>query len=133
MKAHPAPKVTLGEVADRDGGHQTLQLKGAGPTPYSRRADGLAVLRYDERGCGMSDWNPGSDLTLDQCLARSLCCVQEIGRDLRNRWRRTQFISKDKGIHLNQVDDALEGGKQQVNTVLIIAAVMLGLYLWKKK
>ncbi len=28
---------------------QTLQLKGAGPTPYSRRADGLAVLRSSIR------------------------------------------------------------------------------------
>lgn len=29
--------------------HLTLQLKGAGPTPYSRRADGLAVLRSSIR------------------------------------------------------------------------------------
>ena len=36
--------IALGEVVDVHGGHQTLQLKGAGPTPYSRRADGRAVL-----------------------------------------------------------------------------------------
>jgi len=41
--------IALGEVIDRDGHHQTLQLKGAGPTPYSRRADGLAVLRSSIR------------------------------------------------------------------------------------
>ncbi|MEJ7846364.1 MAG: YdiU family protein, partial [Acidimicrobiales bacterium] len=41
--------IALGEVIDRDGGHQTLQLKGAGPTPYSRRADGRAVLRSSVR------------------------------------------------------------------------------------
>ncbi len=41
--------IALGEVVDRDGGHQTLQLKGAGPTPYSRRADGRAVLRSSVR------------------------------------------------------------------------------------
>ncbi len=41
--------IALGEVIDRDGNHQTLQLKGAGPTPYSRRADGLAVLRSSIR------------------------------------------------------------------------------------
>ncbi len=41
--------IALGEVLDRDGGHQTLQLKGAGPTPYSRTADGRAVLRSSVR------------------------------------------------------------------------------------
>lgn len=41
--------IALGEVIDRDGHHQTLQLKGAGPTPYSRQADGRAVLRSSLR------------------------------------------------------------------------------------
>ena len=41
--------IALGEVVDRDGNHQTLQLKGAGPTPYSRTADGRAVLRSSIR------------------------------------------------------------------------------------
>ena len=41
--------IALGEVVDTAGIHQTLQLKGAGPTPYSRRADGRAVLRSSIR------------------------------------------------------------------------------------
>jgi uncharacterized protein YdiU (UPF0061 family) len=41
--------IALGEVVDRFGGHQTLQLKGAGRTPYSRTADGRAVLRSSIR------------------------------------------------------------------------------------
>ena len=41
--------IALGEVIDRDGHHQTLQLKGAGLTPYSRHADGRAVLRSSVR------------------------------------------------------------------------------------
>lgn len=41
--------IALGEVLDRNGQHQTLQLKGAGPTPYSRGADGRAVLRSSLR------------------------------------------------------------------------------------
>ena len=41
--------IALGEVLDVDGRHQMLQLKGAGPTPYSRSADGLAVLRSSIR------------------------------------------------------------------------------------
>ena len=41
--------INLGEVIDIHGKRQTLQLKGAGPTPYSRSADGLAVLRSSIR------------------------------------------------------------------------------------
>ena len=41
--------IALGEVIDVNGDHQMLQLKGAGPTPYSRSADGLAVLRSSIR------------------------------------------------------------------------------------
>ena len=41
--------ITLGEVEAPSGEHWELQLKGAGPTPYSRRADGRAVLRSSLR------------------------------------------------------------------------------------
>ena len=41
--------IALGEITTPDGGHQVLQLKGAGPTPYSRTADGRAVLRSSVR------------------------------------------------------------------------------------
>ena len=41
--------INLGEVLNQSGERWTLQLKGAGPTPYSRTADGLAVLRSSVR------------------------------------------------------------------------------------
>ena len=41
--------ITLGEMIDASGQRQELQLKGAGPTPYSRTADGRAVLRSSVR------------------------------------------------------------------------------------
>lgn len=41
--------INLGEVKTEQGEHLTLQLKGAGATPYSRTADGLAVLRSSLR------------------------------------------------------------------------------------
>ncbi len=41
--------ITLGELGARDGSRQELQLKGAGLTPYSRTADGRAVLRSSLR------------------------------------------------------------------------------------
>jgi len=41
--------ITLGEVVNARGERWELQLKGAGPTPYSRRADGRAVLRSSIR------------------------------------------------------------------------------------
>lgn len=41
--------ITLGEVLTDDGRRYDLQLKGAGRTPYSRTADGRAVLRSSVR------------------------------------------------------------------------------------
>jgi len=41
--------INLGEVVNQKGERWALQLKGAGPTPYSRTADGLAVLRSSIR------------------------------------------------------------------------------------
>ena len=40
--------INLGEI-DTEKGHLMLQLKGAGPTPFSRNADGFAVLRSSLR------------------------------------------------------------------------------------
>ena len=36
--------ILLGEVIDKDGVRRDIQLKGAGPTPFSRRGDGRAAL-----------------------------------------------------------------------------------------
>ena len=41
--------IALGEAVDTAGQRRELQLKGAGPTPYSRSADGRAVLRSSIR------------------------------------------------------------------------------------
>lgn len=41
--------INLGEVVNDAGQRWTLQLKGSGPTPYSRSADGRAVLRSSVR------------------------------------------------------------------------------------
>jgi uncharacterized protein YdiU (UPF0061 family) len=47
--------ITLGEWIAPDGSTRELQLKGAGMTPYSRRADGRAVLRSSVREYLMSE------------------------------------------------------------------------------
>ncbi len=41
--------INLGEITNSAGEHWAIQLKGAGLTPYSRTADGLAVLRSSIR------------------------------------------------------------------------------------
>jgi uncharacterized protein YdiU (UPF0061 family) len=41
--------INLGETVNGRGERWAMQLKGAGPTPYSRTADGLAVLRSSVR------------------------------------------------------------------------------------
>ncbi len=47
--------ITLGERIGVDARRYELQLKGAGQTPYSRRADGRAVLRSSLREFGCSE------------------------------------------------------------------------------
>jgi serine/tyrosine/threonine adenylyltransferase len=73
--------ITLGETINADGQRWELQLKGAGPTPYSRRADGRAVLRSSIREflCSEAMHHLGIPTT------RALCLVatgEEVMRDM---------------------------------------------------
>ena len=63
--------INLAEVRDRDGQNRTLQLKGAGKTPYSRFADGRAVLRSSLREYMCSEAMHGLGIPTTQAL--SLC------------------------------------------------------------
>jgi uncharacterized protein YdiU (UPF0061 family) len=62
--------INLGEVENARGEHWTLQLKGAGPTPYSRTADGLAVMRSSVREfvCSEAMHHLGVPTTRALCL-----------------------------------------------------------------
>jgi serine/tyrosine/threonine adenylyltransferase len=64
--------INLGEVEDIHGQLQTLQLKGAGPTPYSRTADGLAVLRSSVREFLCSEAMHGLGIATTRALSLSL-------------------------------------------------------------
>ena len=57
--------IVLGELVTPGGAVQELQLKGAGPTPYSRRGDGRAVLRSSIREflCSEAMWALGVPTT----------------------------------------------------------------------
>ncbi|MGN6513724.1 MAG: protein adenylyltransferase SelO [Lysobacteraceae bacterium] len=73
--------ITLGEAMATDGSRQELQLKGAGLTPYSRTADGRAVLRSSVREflCSEAMHHLGIPTT------RALCLVgtgEEVVRDM---------------------------------------------------
>jgi serine/tyrosine/threonine adenylyltransferase len=73
--------IGLGEVVDREGARWELQLKGAGPTPYSRHADGRAVLRSSIREflCSEAMHHLGVPTT------RALCLVatgEQVERDM---------------------------------------------------
>lgn len=72
--------INLGQITT-DSGLLTLQLKGAGPTPYSRTADGLAVLRSSIREflCSEAMYHLGVPTT----RALSLCLTgDEVIRDM---------------------------------------------------
>ena len=73
--------ISLGELITPAGARRELQLKGAGPTPYSRRADGRAVLRSSVREflCSEAMHHLGVPTT------RALCLVatgEQVMRDM---------------------------------------------------
>ncbi|RMH13549.1 MAG: YdiU family protein, partial [Gammaproteobacteria bacterium] len=73
--------INLGEVETGKQGYLTLQLKGAGPTPYSRSADGRAVLRSSIREflCSEAMFHLGIPTT----RALSLCLTgEQVERDM---------------------------------------------------
>src|SRR5882672_4811385 len=80
--------VLLGEVVGRDGIHRDIQLKGSGPTPFSRRGDGRAGDARDgpaRRGADARGVEPysGRHLPVLRC-ARRRRCTAGVGR-LRHR------------------------------------------------
>ncbi len=73
--------ITLGETINAAGERWELQLKGAGPTPYARTADGRAVLRSSVREflCSEAMHHLGVPTT------RALCLIgtgQSVERDM---------------------------------------------------
>lgn len=73
--------IALGEVTDTQKQHWTLQLKGAGPTPYSRQGDGFAVLRSSVREylCSEAMYHLGIPTT----RSLSLCLTgDKVDRDI---------------------------------------------------
>ncbi|KAG0469006.1 hypothetical protein HPP92_018334 [Vanilla planifolia] len=73
--------ITLGEVLNSHHERWELQLKGAGKTPYSRFADGLAVLRSSIREFLCSEAMNGLAIP----TSRALCLVttgQSVSRDM---------------------------------------------------
>src|SRR5881409_3912329 len=65
--------ITLGETINAAGERWELQLKGAGPTPYSRHADGRAVLRSSIREflCSEAMHHLGIPTTRALCITGS--------------------------------------------------------------
>jgi len=65
--------ITLGEAIGAQGQRLELQLKGAGPTPYSRTADGRAVMRSSVREflCSEAMHHLGVPTTRALCLVET--------------------------------------------------------------
>lgn len=61
--------ILLGEVLNEAGEHWDIQLKGAGPTPYSRMGDGRAVLRSTIREYLCSEAMHGLGIPTTRALA----------------------------------------------------------------
>ena len=85
----------LGEVVGRDGVRYDIQLKGSGPTPFSRRGDGRAALGPVLREYLVSEAMAALGAADDACLlaavnllaqtggAGDACCPEQCSRGLR--------------------------------------------------
>lgn len=73
--------INLAEVLGPNGDRWVLQLKGAGPTPYSRTADGLAVMRSSVREflCSEAMHHLGVPTTRALCL---IATGEDVRRDM---------------------------------------------------
>jgi len=73
--------INLGQIDTEKYGNLTIQLKGAGPTPYSRHADGFAVLRSSVREFLCSEAMHGLGIPTTRAL--SLCLTgDKVVRDM---------------------------------------------------
>ena len=79
----------LGE-ADSAQGPQEIQLKGAGPTPYSRRGDGRAVLRSSIREYLCSEAMFGLGIP----TSRALCLVASPEPVRRETWETAAIVTR---------------------------------------
>ena len=69
--------ILLGEVVDRQGRRRDVQLKGAGPTPFSRRGDGRAALGPVLREYLVSEAMAALGIPTTRALAqRTLFCAE---------------------------------------------------------
>ena len=80
----------LGDLPDLAGKRQELQLKGAGPTPYSRRGDGRAVLRSSIREFLCSEAMHG----LGIATSRALCITGSDDRVYREQIETAAVVTR---------------------------------------
>ncbi|PWZ03973.1 UPF0061 protein [Zea mays] len=100
--------IALGEVVNSRGERWELQLKGCGKTPYSRFADGLAVLRSSIREFLCSEAMHGLGIPTTRAL-----CVVETGKSVVRDmfYEHSGFISlNDSLLHVFLLFDACTGG-----------------------
>ncbi len=74
--------ILLGEVIDRDGMRRDIQLKGSGPTPFSRRGDGRAALGPVLREYVVSEAMAALGVPTTRALAAVVTGEQVVREDL---------------------------------------------------
>ena len=100
--------ITLGEILNSRSERWELQLKGAGKTPYSRFADGLAVLRSSIREflCSEAMHSLGIPTTRALCLLTTGTFVtrdmfyEYVDKIIWSRWQFKKICSYKMILHL---------------------------------
>ena len=107
----------LGEVMGRDGVRYDVQLKGSGPTPFSRRGDGRAALGPVLREYVMSE----AMAALGVPTTRALAAVTTGERVLREGWMPGAVLTRVASSHLRVGTFQYFAARSDVEGVRVLA------------
>ena len=97
----------LGDITDPNGQPWELQLKGAGITPYSRRADGRAVLRSSIREYLCSEYMHALGIPTTRALALA-ACADPVYREQEETAAVVTRVAPDKSCSTVSLNAALD-------------------------
>jgi uncharacterized protein YdiU (UPF0061 family) len=89
--------ILLGEIVDHDGVRRDIQLKGAGPTPFSRRGDGRAALGPVLREYLVSEAMAALGIPTTRALA-AVTTGEAVVRERMSRGRGCSPITSSRGF-----------------------------------
>lgn len=109
--------ILLGEVIDRDGIRRDIQLKGSGPTPFSRRGDGRAALGPVLREYILSEAMDALGIPTTRALA-AVTTGEQVAREM---WLPGAIITRVAASHVRVGTFQFFAARGDVEAIRILA------------